>query len=695
MLLLLPLYIISVHASESPNSGLKAASFVNLSPQQILQEANTIVFDNKAFNEKIAAINEPSVHNVLIPTINHENENFWKSDMLKFYRHVSPNKEVRDASTEAEILLNTAKIEQDSRKDLFHVYNKLWEQIKNNPHATDEESLKVLETIVNGFKRNGLDFPPEKQQEIQALQIELTNLSTTFLKNINEEKGYICFTKDELDGVPDSLIQNFDVIQENGGSKYKVTFKETDILPVLQYANNQDTRKAAHLANMNKTPQNVPILDKIIRIRFKLAKLLGYRTYSEFVLQKNIARNQENVMTFLNDLRSKLHSLAHAEVSKMLDFKNKHLAANGLAPQQRFYAWDDTFYSNLLLEKEYQVDHQKISEYFPIQQTIRKMLSFYETLFDVKFVRKQPSNVWHNDIQKYAVYQNVRFGDPKAKFMGWVLFDLHPREGKFTHAAVFDLHRAFVKSDGTRAPSYTVVVCNFTKRTKKAPSLLEQWEVTTLFHEMGHAVHNLLSQTKHARFQGTNVPMDFVECPSQMLEFWTWSRTELKNLSGHYLTGNPIPDELIDQVITSKYMNLALSNFRQLIYSFFDMALHTIETDDQLEALDIKALWNNMFEESALISNESYENIGYTSFAHIVWDYESGYYGYLYSKVFAADIYYTIFKADPMNVENGLRYRDVILKNGGAKDIPDILTELLGRPPNADAFLAEALGSKD
>ncbi|KAM9939686.1 hypothetical protein OXX80_000829 [Metschnikowia pulcherrima] len=666
-----------------------------MTPEEILAEARKIVAADIEFNDAIAAIKEPSVNSVLVPTIEYENENSHRENVITFYQYVSTEKEVRDASTKAEQMLDENAIEQTSRKDLFEVYNRLWEQIKDDPKATDEESRKFLEKVVKGFKRSGLGLPQEKQDAVKKLQIELSNLSTTFAKNNNEENGFIAFTKEELEGVPESVLEQFETEEQSGVTKFKVTFKYPDILPVLKFSKKEQTRKSAFLANSNKVPENAEILDKIIHVRFKIAKLLGYETYSDYVLEERMAKSPSNVMNFLNDLKQKLQPVAKTELTKLLQFKNEDLKANGLSTQEEYHAWDHAFYNNLLLEKEYQVDHQKISEYFPLDQTINNMLAFYETLFDVKFVREEkpdPNTVWHEDVHKFAVYQNVKFGEPKAKFMGWILFDLHPREGKYTHAAHFGLQTAFIKSDGTRSPNYSALVCNFTKPTKTNPSLLKHNEVTTFFHELGHGVHNLLSQTKHVRFQGTHVPRDFVECPSQMLEFWTWSKNELKKLSGHYQTGEPIPDDLIDKLIKTKHVNTGLSNSRQLHFGLFDMALHTIESKEGLDKLDIKSLWNTLIRDVTLLSDGGHENIGYATFGHIAGGYESGYYGYLYSQVFATDIYYTHFKADPMNVESGLKYRDIILKNGGSKDILMILEELLGRQPNSNAFFQEILG---
>lgn len=666
-----------------------------LTPEEILLAAKQYVADEIKFNDQIAAIEEPTVENVLIPTANRENENYFTESLITFYQYVSTDKNVRDASTEAEQLMDENSIEQNSRVEVFNVYNKLWEKIKDS-NETDPETLKFLEKTVKFYKRNGLGLPKEKREEVKKLKIELSNLSTTFSKNLNEENDFLPFTADELEGVPESVMEQFEKTEEDGVEKFKVTFKYPDILPVLKYAKNQETRKSALIANLNKVPQNAEILDKIIRIRYKIAKLLGYPTYSEFVLEERMAKNQKNVLQFLEDLKTKLQPLGKEELARLLKFKNEDLKARGLPEQDTYYAWDASFYDNLLLEKEYQVDHQKISEYFPLDLTIEKMFGFYETLFDVKFVKVEnpdPETVWHEDVRKFAVFQNIKYGEPKLEFKGWILFDLHPREGKYTHAAHFGLRPGFERADGTRSPTYSSLVCNFTKPSKSKPSLLKHNEVTTFFHELGHGVHSLLSKTKHARFHGTSVPRDFVECPSQMLEFWTWSKNELKQLSSHYETGEPIPDDLIDQLIKSKHVNTGLFNLRQMHFALFDMHLHTIDNEADIDALDLTKVWNELREEIALISNGGVSNKGYATFGHIAGGYESGYYGYLYSQVFATDIYYTHFKSDPMNVESGLRYRDVILKNGGSKEVLDILEELLGRQPNSNAFLEEILGN--
>lgn len=667
----------------------------NFSVDLILASARNLLAQAVQFNDYIASVEAPTVANVLLRLIEHEHHMLLLQNQLIFLQHVSADKNIRNASTEAQRLLEQTAIEQETRAEVYHVYKKLHLQVVASEEKLEPELRKFLDMTVQAYELNGLDLAPDHQRRVMAVQLELSQLLSECSKNNNEERGFIAFTKAQLDGVPEAILEQYERDRGANGTVYRVTFKSPGILPVLKYAKNLHTRKAAHMASSRLVPQNANLIAKIVATRYRMARELGYRSFSDYVLEECMAKSPENVLRFLTNLKDKLQPLASAERATLLELKNADLAARGLAAQHEYYAWDHPFYDNMLLEQRYKVDHHKISEYFPLGQTIKKMLGFYETLFDVKFVEQsvpEPASVWHPDVQKFSVHQNISFGQPKNEFMGWILFDLHPREGKYLHAGSFMLDHSHTRHDGTRHPACAAIVCNFGKPNQTKPALLTHEEVLTFFHELGHAMHTLLSRTKLARFLGTNVPRDFVECPSQMLEYWTWSNKELRALSSHYKTGEPIPDSLIDLLVASKKANMGLYNSQQLHLALFDMALHTISDDHELHELDIEALWNRLAEEVAMLSHGGQQDIGYSKVTHLVNGYESGYYSYLYSQVFATDIFYTHFKDNPMSVEHGLRYRDTILKNGGALEIMDILLELLGRPPNHEAFMTDILG---
>lgn len=657
----------------------------NHTPEQILKETESYITNGKQLHDKIGAIDQPTIENSFKPFAEFDNENAGISNILTFYQHVSASKELRDASTEAEQKIRDFSIEQGSREDLYKIFNKLFNETKNYDSLTDE-TKKYIKEINDGFKRNGLALPLEQREKIKEIQKKLSNLSLEFGKNLGEQQEFLLFTKEELDGVPKDVIDQFEKItDESGEEKLKMTFKYPDIFPVLKYAKNENTRKLAFVGDQNKVPQNEPLLQEAVKLRTELAKTLGYKTFADYILEKKMAKTSETVLSFLDDLQKKLTPLALKEREQLLSLKNKDLKEKGLEQSEQYYVWDHRFYDTLLLEQQYKVDQQKIAEYFPMESTISKMLKIFEKLMNLKFIESiDEKSVWHQDVKQFAVW-NTDDGESSPKFVGWLYFDLHPRDGKYGHAANFGLIPGFNKTDGSRQYPVTALVCNFSKPTKDKPSLLKHDEVTTFFHELGHGIHDLVGKTEYAEFHGpSGCSWDFVEAPSQMLEYWTWSKDELRELSSHYETGAKIDDELIDSLIRSKHVNGGLFNLRQLHFGLFDMTLHSINPDT-----DIAKFWNESREKIALVSSGGVETKGFNSFNHIMGGYQAGYYGYLWSQVFAADIYYTKFKSNPMDTKVGVEYRDIILARGGSKEENDNLKELLGREPNNEAFSKE------
>ncbi|KAI3406409.2 PRD1 [Candida oxycetoniae] len=660
--------------------------------QEVLESAKDLASRETQLFDQIANVSNPSISNTLEPFGRFFNENAFVENQITFYQYVSNDKELRDASTAAEEILDKNSIEQWSREDVYKTFKQLSENLAEKRADSDAEDKRYVDKIITAFKRNGLALPNDQREKVKQLQVELSNLKVQFSKNLNEDNGCIYFTLEELDGVPQDVIGQYE--KDNDNDKYRVTFKYPDIFPIFKYAKNSNTRKRANIAYGNRcSEKNDEILTKIIKIRYDIAKELGYDTFSDYVLEERMAKTKKTVLDFLGDLRTKLKPVAEKELENLKSLKASDLEKRQLQPEDEFYAWDFNFYNENLLAEKYQIDNNKIAEYFPLQSTIEKMLEFYEKIFDIKFVKldPQPNEIWHKDVQQFAIFQNIKFGT--VEYMGAIYFDLHPRVGKYGHAANFGLGPGYLKADGkTRRQPVTALVCNFTKPTKDKPSLLKHDEVVTFFHELGHGIHSILAQTKYSRFHGTSVERDFVETPSQMLEYWCWSKNEIKKLSSHYETGEPINDDLVDQLVRTKHVNTGLFNLRQLFFGLFDMTVHTINNKEQLESLDLFKIWNNLKEEVTLLPSDNNPTKGYASFGHIAGGYESGYYGYLYSLVFAADIYYTLFKKDPMNTENGIRYRDIILRRGGSRDIMENLEELLGRKPNSEAFLKEIFG---
>jgi metallopeptidase MepB len=450
---------------------------------------------------------------------------------------------------------------------------------------------------------------------------------------------------------------------------------------------------------------NVPLFKEAIVLRDEAARLLGYPDHATLRIEDKMAKLPSTVMDFLGDLRERLAPGGVKEVAHLLELKNADLATRGLSGDGNYYLWDHRFYDRLMIEKEYSIDETKIAEYFPLQSTVSGMLKIFEELFGFVFVElksedraaisptgKAEDISWHEDVIIFSVWDDASEGDD---FVGYLYLDLHPRPGKYGHAANFNLQPGFLQTNGSRRYPATALVCNFSKPTAKKPSLLKHDEVVTLFHELGHGIHDLAGRCKYSRFHGTSTVRDFVEAPSQMLENWCWTPSVLKSLSNHWETGAKIPDDLIEKQIKTKHVNDALFNLRQLHFGIFDMTVHTPKSHAEVEALDASTLYNEIRVQVAGIKGPEAQGEastwgnGQATFGHLIGGYDAGYYGYLSSQVYSMDMFYSVFKKDPMDGKEGRRYRHVVLEKGGSQDEMLTLEEFLGRKPSTEAFYRE------
>eukprot|EP01134_Creolimax_fragrantissima_P003375 CFRG3375T1 len=332
----------------------------------------------------------------------------------------------------------------------------------------------------------------------------------------------------------------------------------------------------------------------------------------------------------------------------------------------------------MVQEKQFQIDHQTLREYFPLHAVTKGLLQIYQTLLGLKFEEVENPHTWHKDVQLFSV--NDIAGDT-PRLLGYFFLDLHPRDGKYGHAACFGLQPSCIGPSGERQVSVAACVANFTKPTATKPSLLLHNEVETFFHEFGHVMHNLCAQASFEMFAGTHVERDFVEAPSQMLENWCWEKESLRMMSEHFETKAPIPDEMIEKLVASKKANAGLLNKRQLLLATFDQTIHqTAKIDTAKTFADLsKRIWGVVQPEGTNMA---------ASFGHLAGGYDAQYYGYMWSEVYSADMFSARFgKEGIMNCKTGMSYRNSILAPGGSRDALESLVKFLGRPPNADAFL--------
>lgn len=705
-------------ASQKFKNPPQAPPIFTATPKSVVDDTKKMLESSKKVTDDVVAkvnADQASFESVILPMAQDENLQTLEAHILGFYQSVSTNQELRDASTEAEKLMDDYGIEASMREDVFQ----LVDAALKKGDKLDPESQRLLEREYKSFVRNGLNIPAgPKRDRFKEIKKRLSQLAIVFSKNLNEEKGGLWFTGEELAGVPQDVLS----LLKKDGDKYFLTFKYPDLFPTLKYATNAATRQKVFIANENKCNQNVPLFKEAIILRDEAARLLGYPNHAAFRIEDKMAKTPKTVDDFLSDLRSRLSEGGIAEIEVLKKMKQEDLKSRDEKYDGRYYLWDHRFYDRMMEEKDYQLDQQLISEYFPLQTTIRGMLQIFEEIFGLVFVEVKgedrdsisPSGkgddiVWHEEVQIFSVWDDEGEG---SGFVGYLYLDLFPREGKYGHAANFNLQPGFIQKNGTRRYPATALVCNFSKPTAKKPSLLKHDEVTTLFHELGHGIHDLVSRTTYSRFHGTSTVRDFVEAPSQMLENWCWTPAQLKALSRHYSTLSPeylnawedaagqgstkpserIPDDLISKLIKTKNMNGALFNLRQLHFGIFDMTIHEPKDHKTIEDMKISELYNGLRKDISKLDGpevfgegDAWGN-GQATFGHLMGGYDAGYYGYLSSQVYSTDMFYSVFKKDPMNPKEGRRYRHTVLEKGGSQDEMKTLVDFLGREPEADAF---------
>lgn len=595
-------------------------------PKSIVEDTKNMIEISRSLENKIVAevrAQDADFKNVMRPMALDENDSGLISHIIGFYQSVSTDQDVRDASTEAEKLMDDFSIESSMREDVY----KLVEAAYQKHEKLDAESQRLLEKTHKDYIRNGLGIPEgPKRDRYKDIKKRLSQLCIVFSKNLNEEVGGIWFDPEELEGVPEDRLSLFAEGEGENAGKVKMTFKYPDVFPTLKYAKSPAIRKQVYLENENKLPRNIPIFREVILLRDEAARLLGYPNHASFIIEDKMAKTPKTVDDFLGDLRQRLKKGGESERKALTELKEQDLKSRGeeRSIDGRYYIWDHRFYDRLLLEKDYSLDQEKLSEWFPLETSIRGMLTIFETLFGMVFVEitgadrssispsgKGDDIVWHPDVQVFSVWDSE---DQGSGFVGYLYLDLHPREGKYGHAANFNLQPGFIQENGTRRYPATALVCNFSKPTAKKPSLLTHSEVTTLFHELGHGIHDLVSKTYYSRFHGTNVVRDFVEAPSQMLENWCWTPSQLKALSHHYSTlsseykaawrekvgkeaeepEEKLPDELIENLIKTKHVNDALFNLRQLHFGIFDMTIHEPKSHEEVEGFKFSEMYNKL-----------------------------------------------------------------------------------------------------
>lgn len=581
---------------------------------------------------------------------------------ISLLKQVSTNQKVRAAASKTleQLQKKLIEIEFDPR-----MYAALKEYAKKREKLAGPEKL-LFEDMMKGYARMGLDLPRAKRARLKTNLKTLGELSLVFDRNLNEYKDHILVTEAELDGLPQTYRANLVKV----GEKYKVTLAYPDVYPFVAGAHSETRRRELLEKFVRKGgPENVYILKKMFRLRAENAKLLGYKTHADFQTELRMAKSAAKVKRFIDDIERRTRRRV-ARDRAMLTANKRWRTGN---PRAAVHAHDITYLFKQIRKERFNIDSDVVKEYFSFEHVKKATLEAYQTLFGVIFKRRSGVTLWHPDAQMFDVY------DPKDGYLASFILDLFPREGKYGHACASEL--TFGRQEGSeyRAP-LAAMLANFPKPSRENPSLMSHGEVEIFFHEFGHIMHFVLTKARYSTQSGFNVAWDFVEAPSQMLENWTWDPHMLTRLSRHYKTGRPLPRDLIKRIINARLFGEAWSVRGQLVLALLDLIIHTKGTKNPV------ALYAQLSEK--LIGIEPPRRQLYIAgFGHIAHGYDAGYYGYLWSRVYAEDMFSRFAKEGVLNRKTGRDYRRHILEKGSSEKEISLVQNFLGRKPNNKAFL--------
>lgn len=587
--------------------------------------------------------------------------------------YVSTDNALRDLSQQTTVELSN--FSTDFFAYNIALYNALKEYAQNNAQKEKLSSAQkyFIDELPKDFKRAGLELSVEKRAQVAAIRKELTTLTQEFEKNIAEDARFIEVDRDELQGLDEEFIESLEKTPEG---KYKLGTDYPTQSMVLKFCSVASTRKQMYEIFVNRAyPKNKHVLEQIIAKRDELAHLLGYPSFASLNLDGEMVETPERAQKFIDALLPKAQEKERQEFAERI----KDLPPSVILTRDgKMQPWDGGFVAAYYKQKKYNFDERIVSEYFPLEATIKGLFKIYESFFSLDMEFQSIADLWYEDVSLIKIYRKQ-----DRQLLGYIFLDLYPRPNKYTHACQITIVPATKNNDGTTNPAVAVVLANFPKSTPNKPSLLKLSDVVTFFHEFGHAIHCILGATNIASLSGTSVKTDFVEMPSQMLEYWLSDRAILKMVGRHYKTREPLADTIIDIIVALKNFSTGAEVTRQLFYAQFSLDLFGPGAHK-----DIDALLQQTWEKTLLFTRFDDDNHMYASFGHLT-GYGARYYSYMWSKIFAADLFYYIKEHGLLSPEIGAAYAQKILGPGGSIDPNELLKNFLGREPNQKAFLED------
>lgn len=657
--------------------------YSRIKPEHIEPAVDTILADNRAALAKLLSeqSGQPTWDSFVL-ALDELGERLGRAwSPVSHLNAVCNGPELRKAYEACLPKLSEYWTELGQNRDLFNAYRAL----ATGPEAAgyDVAQKTILEHTLRDFRLSGIDLPADKQKRYGEIQMRLSELTSTFSNQLlDATQAWVKHVEDEslLAGITDAAKgQMKQAAEAKGLEGWLITLEFPSYYAVMTYADNRALREEVYAAYATRASDqgpnagqndNGPLMNEILDLRQELARLLGFANYSELSLASKMAESTDQVLSFLRDLAVRSKPYAEQDLNELRAFA----AEQGCGDLQ---SWDVGYYSEKLQEQRYSVSQEILRPYFPVDKVLSGLFAIVQRLYGIEIRELQDFDTWHPDVRLFEIREN-------GEHVGRFFFDLYARANKRGGAWMDGARDKRRTGSGELVSPVANLVCNFTPASKGKPALLTHDEVTTLFHEFGHGLHHLLTRVEHSGASGINgVAWDAVELPSQFMENWCWEPEGLALMSGHYETGEPLPQDLLDKMLAAKNFHSGLMMVRQLEFSLFDFELHATHGDGR-SVLDVL---NAIRDEVSVMRPPAYNRFP-NSFAHIfAGGYAAGYYSYKWAEVLSADAFSKFEEDGVLNPETGRAFREAILARGGSQEPMVLFVDFRGREPKIDALL--------
>jgi oligopeptidase A len=567
---------------------------------------------------------------------------------------------------------------------------RLWQAVKAFAETEEAKSLtgvrkRHLEKLIRSFVRAGADLPPAQKKRVEEIQVELSRLHNEFADvTLDATNAFelVITEESQLAGLPETAVrQARSSAQSKGIDGWRFTLQLPSYGPFMQYAEARDLRGRMYEAFMNRASggelDNRPRVPRILELRRELARLMGYRDFADYRLEENMVGSGDRALRFERDLTDRTRPFWEKEIAELVEFA-RELGIDPIQP------WDTAFVAERLRQARFNIDDEALRPYFPLDRVLAGMFEIARRLFGITVTEREIRQVWHPEVRFYDIH------DEDGTHLGSFYADWFPRETKRGGAWMDSFITGAPTAGGGFEPHLGLMIGNFTPPDGDKPALLTHREVETTFHEFGHLLHHCLSRVEVKARAGTNVPRDWVELPSQIMENWTWEKDALDLFARHFETGGPIPDDLYERMWRARTFMGASHQMRQLSFGTVDLELHILfDPQPQGDAIGFTQEVMSRF----AIRPEFARNHFICTFTHVfTGGYAAGYYSYLWSEVLDADAFSRFQEEGLFNRETGRAYVDAILSRGDSADQAELFREFMGRDPDPEALIRRNLG---